>query len=313
MCLLQSWFQIHRWITLHVSSTLTCFTSWWETLSEFTFALPFLDDLILYVIAAGDPTHQCVHMCTAGSVNLVWLRFSVSPGLWRVILQLGSLFGPVGEYCHRLRPSPSSSPDYCGSSGSDPTHVYHRLYTHIHINAVGTQIKPFLIYLCVFRWGVYGSGQHRFRGGGANVSALQHTEETPGRVSTHTLVIKSYSKSEILSSQKTWMRTDAEYGFCIGHICLWYRNKYTPKIIIAIVQIRAQKHKTQNIQSSRWIYYANLTLLFLVSYLMSPLGGSCFTALKSACCPSSDLLPSSSIIWTPPLLLLICWVIANIQ
>lgn len=35
------------------------------------FSTDFLDDLILYVIAAGDPTHQCIYTCAAGSVNLV--------------------------------------------------------------------------------------------------------------------------------------------------------------------------------------------------------------------------------------------------
>lgn len=46
---------------------------------------------------------------------------------------------------------------------------------------------------------------------------------------------------------------------------------------------------------------------------MSPLGGSCFIALKWACCRSSDLPPSSSTIWTPRRPLLTYWVTANMQ
>lgn len=97
------------------------------SLSGFTFAPTFLDDLILCVITAGDPTDQCTCMWTGDSVNPVWLEFCVSSGLQRVVLQLRSLFEPVRERCHWLCSSPSSSSVYCGSPGSDPTHVYHRL------------------------------------------------------------------------------------------------------------------------------------------------------------------------------------------
>lgn len=99
-------------------------------LLEFTSALTFLDDLILCVITAGDPTDQCACMWTGDRVDPVWLLFCVSSGLQRAVVQLRSLFEPGRECCHWLCSSPSSSSVYCGSPGSDPTHFYHRLYTH---------------------------------------------------------------------------------------------------------------------------------------------------------------------------------------
>lgn len=111
-----------------------------------------------------DMFHLLVSAGTVGSVTHS-VTLSVTPvlcpsaGIRCSVLQLSSQSRPIRTPRNRLRPPPPPPPGHRGSPGSGAA--------QLHLSG-----------------GVHGAGRQQLRGGGAQLSAVRHSEKTPGQVDT---------------------------------------------------------------------------------------------------------------------------------